>query len=291
MTKQALDQSPDPVTVSYLVSASPMLCKLGKEGCDLVLDQVQQLCLQLLYERQGAIKISMCADHGHNFMESKNVLFDDVLKQAGFKIASSVQSLNDVAIERDGLVTYLGMHTRRPAAVADAVLKRDEVELVMYMQQDHVVVRNHEGEAEIGYHNGRYRYTAKSGDVLHYQPFLESLRAKGKTDGDGFVSDADWFAATVDAEFPDVPHRIWEAFHGICISPPEVMLTIKDGWCSGHTTLLHFIDMKSTHGGLNQVNSATFLLTMTGRATHPLRSGDIIPTVAPGYVLPIRMHR
>jgi hypothetical protein len=49
--------------------------------------------------------------------------------------------------------------------------------------------------------------------------------------------------------------------------------------------------MASTHGGLNQINSATFLLTMTGRASKPLRSADIIPTVVPGYVLPIRLQR
>lgn len=291
MTKKALDESPDRVTVSYLVSASPMVCKYGKEGCDLVLDGVQQLCLQLLYERHGAIKISICADHGHNFVESKNVLFDDVLTQAGFHVSDSIRSPKDVAIERDGLVTYLGIHTLQPKAVIDAVLKRDEVELAMFLQQDRVIVRDHEGEASIEYRDGKYRYWPVSRDVLGYQAILDRFKSDGKADADGFVSDGDWFNTTVDAEFPDAPHRIWEAFHGLCISPPEVMLTIKDGFCSGHTTLVHFIDMKSTHGGLNQVNSATFLLTMTGRAKHPLRSGDIIPTVAPGYVLPIRLKK
>ena len=91
--------------------------------------------------------------------------------------------------------------------------------------------------------------------------------------------------------FPMRRAALWDAFHGQCVCPPDVMLTLRDGYCSGHTTFQKFITMASSHGGLNQINSATFLLTMTGRATHPMRSADIIPTVAPGYVLPIRLKK
>ena len=66
------------------------------------------------------------------------------------------------------------------------------------------------------------------------------------------------------------------------------MLTLKDGFCSGEVALPHFITMRSTHGGLNQINSATFLMTMTGRSAKPLRSKDIMPTIEPGYVVPVR---
>jgi len=291
LAKRAFDNSPDRVTVVYFVSASPMVCKYGQQGCAEVLDQIQQLCVQLLYERQGALKISMCADHGHNFMPSTNVQFDDVLKRAGFHVTNNVREDQDVAIERDGLVTYLGIHTLTPAKVADAVLTRNEVELVTYLEKNRVIVRDHEGAASIECHAGRYKYTPITRDVLKLDETIEKLRAAGKVSTDGFVADEDFFTATVDAEFPDAPHRLWEAFHGLCISPPEVMLTMRDGFCSGHTTLEKFIKMASSHGGLNQINSATFLMTMTGRASKPLRSEDIIPTVAPGYVLPVRMNR
>jgi hypothetical protein len=72
------------------------------------------------------------------------------------------------------------------------------------------------------------------------------------------------------------------------VHPPDVMLTMHDGYCCGTPTLEKFITMASSHGGLNQINSATFVMTMTGRATKPIRSKDIIPTVEPGYVIPIR---
>lgn len=286
--KKAFDDSPDRVTLVYFVSASCMICKYGSEGCDQVLDGIQRFCLQVLYERQGAVKISMFADHGHNFMLSKNILFDDDLKRAGFHVTDSIKKPNDVCIDRDGLVTYLGIHTPRPQQVTDVVLKRPEVELAAYLQQDRVIVRDHSGAASIEYRNGKYRYTPINADVLDYQPILDRLRAAGKVDADGFVADQDWFDATVDAQFPDAPHRLWAAFHGECVSVPDVMLTLRDGYCSGDVSLPHFITMRSSHGGLNQINTATFLMTMTGRANKPLRSKDIMPTIEPGYVIPVR---
>jgi hypothetical protein len=290
LARKAVDESPDKVTVCYITSASSMICKYGKPGCDEVLDEMRRLCLQLLYERCGAIKISVCADHGHNFMRSTNVLFDDELKHAGFRITNTIHDDHDIVIDVDGLVTYLGLHTRKPVEVADAVLRRDEVELVTYLQQDRVIARDHDGLATIEYRGGRFRYVPQTSDVLKYNSLVDRFRADGKMDTDGFVADADWFAATVDADFPDAPRRLWDAFHGQCVCPPDVMLTLRDGFCSGHTTFQKFITMASSHGGVNQINSATFLMTMTGRATHALRGADIVPTVAPGYVLPIRVR-
>jgi hypothetical protein len=57
---------------------------------------------------------------------------------------------------------------------------------------------------------------------------------------------------------------------------------------SGYPLFKAFIDMASSHGGLNQASSATFLLSMTGRATRPLRSGEVLQTIEPGYVPAIR---
>ena len=63
----------------------------------------------------------------------------------------------------------------------------------------------------------------------------------------------------------------------------EVMLTLHDGYCAGNPTFDKFIHMASTHGGLNQINSATFIMTMTYRAKGPMKSRDILPTIEPGY--------
>ncbi|HEY7089161.1 MAG TPA: hypothetical protein VH518_13785 [Tepidisphaeraceae bacterium] len=321
--RQALDTSPDRVTVVYIASSSSMLCKYARPGLDEVLDEAQRLCLQVLYERHGAVKISMCADHGHNLVKSQNIHFEQTLKAAGFNPTGKIQKPNDVVLDLDGLVTYLGIHTTEPQKVADALLTRSEIELVTYMEQDKVIVRDPRSAVGIEYRApGRFRYfplpwysgggqgwgpssrgTAEPpplpspgvpgegievGDPLHYRPVLEALRAAGKLDADGFASDQDWFDATVDHQFPDAPRRLWDAYHGLVVDPPTIMLTVHDGYSAGDERLRQFITMLSTHGGLNQVNSATFLMTMNGRSHHPIRSFDIIPTIEPGYELPVR---
>ena len=119
--------------------------------------------------------------------------------------------------------------------------------------------------------------------MLNYQPVQALLTMSGKADAQGFATPEAWFAATVDHEWPNAPPRIWDAFHGIVVCPSDLMITLKDGYMSGYPLFRAFIDMASSHGGLNQANSATFLLSMTGRAIRPLRSSEVMQTIEPGY--------
>jgi hypothetical protein len=84
---------------------------------------------------------------------------------------------------------------------------------------------------------------------------------------------------------------LWDAFHGNCVNTPDVMLTFHDGYCCGAGWMHAFIHMASTHGGLNQLDTATFVMTMTGRIREPMRSGDVMEALEPDYVLPIRMKK
>jgi hypothetical protein len=132
------------------------------------------------------------------------------------------------------------------------------------------------------------RYVPIDADVLGYQPVVTRLQMAGKADAEGFISDDDWFAATVDDQYPDAPRRVWDAFHGTVVNPPEVMIVLRDGYCAGNPDFDKFIHMASTHGGLNQVNSATFVMTMTGRTKGPIKTRDVLPTIEPGYWPPVR---
>ena len=286
--KQAFDQSPDRVTIVYVVSSAAMACKYGRQGIDDCLREVERLCLQLLWERQGALKISILADHGHNLTPSQFVSIKNILSEAGFAVRDKIQSDTDIVIDTEGLVTYAGIHTRRPAAVADVLLQKPQTQLALYMDGERVIVRDSRGSAAIEKKGGKIRYVAIDRDVLNYQPVVTLLTRSGKADAEGFASSDDWFIATVDHEWPNAPPRIWDAFHGIVVCPSDLMITLKDGYVSGYPLFKAFIDMASSHGGLNQVNSATFLLSMTGRATRPLRSGEVLQTIEPGYVPAIR---
>jgi hypothetical protein len=186
-------------------------------------------------------------------------------------------------VEQDGLVNYLGIHTRRPAAVAQALIKHPEIELVMHMANDRVIIRRADATAAIEYRDGRFAYSPIDGDPLDYKPVMESLRAAGRADADGLAERSDWFAATIDHQWPDAPARIWEAFRLMSVSTPDVMVTTRPGFYVGQASFEWFIDMESTHGGLDQQDSATFVLTMTGRADRPMRTEEVLETIEPRY--------
>ncbi len=88
-----MNDSPNQVTLVYITSASGMACKYGREGIDEVLDGAARLCLQLLYERHGAIRISVMADHGHNMVASKNIDVEKLLRAGGFKPGNRLNKL------------------------------------------------------------------------------------------------------------------------------------------------------------------------------------------------------
>lgn len=278
--RAAIDKSPNRVTIVYIGSAASMVCKYGTPGVEEVLDGADRFCLQLLYERHGAVKISMMSDHGHNLMRSKNLPIAQYLADAGFHPSDTIASPNDVFLEVNGLVTYAGVVTLQPKRVAKVLTSHPEIELAAYLDRDRLIVRDRNGTAAIECRDGLLRYAPIDRDVLEYSSILPRL----KRDSDGYATDADWLAATADATFPDGPRRLWDAFHITAVNLPRVMFTTKDGYCAGLARYESFITMESTHAGLNQINSATFLMTMTHqKLDHPLRSRDVLGAIEPGF--------
>ena len=268
-----------------------MACKYGRQGVDETLDGADQLCLQLLYERRGAVKISVMSDHGHNLVESKNVPVERFLREAGFRPARKLAHANDVVLEINGLVTYFAANTCQPRAVADVMLSHPEIELAMYMEGDRLIVRDAGGAAAIEARGQMLRYVPIDRDVLGYQSVIDAMGGAQKADADGFADDDAWFNATLDQKYPDAPRRLWDAFHSGAVNVPSVMFTMRDGYCAGLPQFEKYIKMKSTHGGLNQANSATFVMSMTrGRITRPMRSRDVLEKLEPGYDPPIRVR-
>lgn len=275
--KQTLDASPNRFTSVYIVSSSAMVSRYGRVGLDECLDRVEQLCLQLLYERHGALKITIVSDHGHNLAVSPNFPVAEILGAAGFRVAESIEDPDrDVVPEIDGLVTYFGVHTKRPRAVAEAMLPRPEIQLAMYMEGDSVVVRSRQGAARIERRDGRFRYTpdAANGDVLAFGDLA------GR-----WLTGEEWMEATAHGDWPDAPRRVWEAFHSLVINPADVMFTLHDGHCAGSPSMEKWIDMQSTHGGLNRVNSDAVVLSMVRALPQPVRSRDVLPALFSGSAI------
>jgi len=281
---RAIEDSPDRATFVYTASAASMVCKFGRAGAEEVLDGARQLCLQLLYERRGAIRISMMADHGHNLTPTKNVSLAALLKRDGFHVTDSVRNDNDVVISINGLVTNAALHTRRPREVAAALVRHEAIELAMYRDGSKVIVQSASGRAAIEAKGTRTRYVPIDADVLDLAKPVEAMKTSGIADADGFADERAWFEATLDHPWPNSPPRLWTAFGRLVVSAPTVLLSIRDGYSTGKPEYEKWIDMKSTHGGLNQVNSATFVMSMTDRLKGPLLPREILPSIDPGNV-------
>lgn len=282
--KDALDESPDRITVVYVASTAGLVSKYGAEAFEEVFTEIHRLVMQLLYERCGALQVSVVSDHGHNLVPAKRVSLDHTLRAAGFRVTNRLRGDRDVVYDIDGLVNYLGINTRRAAEVADTLLPaHPELELAMYLDGTRVVVRDRSGAAVIERRGERLRYAIDTADVLGYTPVLEALRAAGKVDEAGWVGDRDWFEATVDHYWPDAPRRLWDAFHGNAVNTPELMLTFRDGYCTGLDSLAIFVTMRSTHGGLHQADSAAFAMSMTDRLYGPMRTRDVLAVLEPAY--------
>jgi hypothetical protein len=259
-----------------------MLSRLGAAGLGECLDQLERLCMQLFWERQGAIDITIVSDHGHNLVPSVNFPVEEKLEAAGFRVGKTIADRErGVVLDINGLVTWFGVHTSRPAQVADALLVEPEIELATYLEGESVVVRDAVGLARIDQRDGRLRYQRVAGDPLRLEPALAALAAGGLLDADGFGSDGDWLRATLDAEFPDALDRLWRAFHGQVVSPPQAMFTLRDGHCAGLASMESWITMQSTHGGLARSNSDAVLLSTRPMDPGPLRSRDVLSAVDP----------
>jgi len=283
-SKNALDRSSHQVTITYVSASAGMVSLYGREGIDESLDYLEQLCMQLLYERRGAIRISIVSDHGHNFTPSEKFQVGRILKQAGFNTGKVIKDLQkDVVIEIGGLVNYFGVNTANPVGVVDVLIRHPEVQLAFYMQGDRVIIRSETGIAAVEKRDGRFRYVLIQGDPLEYGPVIAAMEEEGKLDADGFGNDRDWLESTCDHEWPDVPLRVWDAFHNLVVEPADVIFTLKDGYCAGMGLFDAMIDMASVHGGINQINSDAMVLTMSRPIDRTLRVEEVMGLIEPRY--------
>ena len=274
--RQAFDLSPDRTTIVYISSTASMLFKHGPSALDEIFDELNRFVTQVLYERRGAVKISVIADHGHNLLKTRWVDVEQHLQDGGFNVTQKPrlpERADDVFLEQDGLLTWFGVHTVQPERVGDHLLTLPDIETVAYLRGEDVIVRTPGAEAIIAKHDHHLTYTPVRGNPLVFPDELCNVA----------LSADDWFQRTADLPFPDGAVRLWDAFHGGTRQAPQVMATLQDGTCAGIGWFLWFVDPHSTHGGLNQINSATCVMTMTGRlnGVGPLRSGEVIDHLLP----------
>jgi hypothetical protein len=264
----------------YSVSGTCMGTNEGRDGYTEVLLRAEKLCEAAMLASEGRVKITMFADHGHNLTHGKSIDLKALLERAGFHVAEKLKKPNDVVIPEFGLITCASIDTLCPELVASIVVQIEGMNLAMYKNRwGSVVVLDRSGKALVDCRDGRYRYQILHGDPLKLGPVFENLRSAKLLDADDYATDKDVFRATNSHEYPDALARIWRAFHGLVKNVPAVVVTTKDGWYCGKGKFDFFVDVASTHGSLNYVNSVTFAMSTAGELPEVLRLRELRPAL------------
>ncbi len=270
--KRLIDRAKAPETLVYLVSSAGLGTTKGAEGHRKALAGVERLINQLLWETQGRCKFTLLADHGHTYMPGKRIAMERHLKAQGWRLADRIKGDRDVAYVRFGLVTYISLSSRRPAELAADAITCPGADLASYAEGDRVVILDAAGgRAVVGRNGDRYCYLPKRGDPLKLKDILAGLQAGT----DGYYDADEVLAATATHTYPAPLERLWRAHFAQVEHPPDVIVSLADGYYSGSKSFDGFAKVASTHGGLNYHNSATFIMTTLGPLPPVLRSRDI----------------
>ncbi|MBM4018335.1 MAG: alkaline phosphatase family protein [Planctomycetes bacterium] len=277
--KKVFDRRDRTDVAAYFVGTAGLATRQGAEGQRKVLEAVDRLVEELVQKTRGLVKVTAFSDHGHMLVRCDRVDFRKYLQDAGWRVADRLEKPRDVVPVEYGILTYASFATHDRADLVATLLQHPGVDLVVYGEPEAVAVEKPGAKALVERRGGRYRYRAPAGDPLGLAPVLEKMRADGLLDADGFAADADWFDRTLTHTYPDAPDRLWRAFNGLAEHVPDVVASLKDGYCAGSSSRAFWLPyVASTHGDLERKSSTAFIMSTAGPLLEPgrgLRHRDV----------------
>jgi hypothetical protein len=66
--------------------------------------------------------------------------------------------------------------------------------------------------------------------------------------------------------------------------PADLVITLNDGWFSGSGGFARSINVASTHGSLNRINSVTFVMSTTKPLPPAMRTVDVLKNLKDDFV-------
>jgi len=278
--QEGFEQSDQKVFVGYCVSNSALGARIGRDGHQIGLIQVDRFCQWITFKTRGRTQITLLSDHGHNLVGSERIPLSDMLREFGYRVRTSLEKAGDVVVPEFGMVTCAVIHTREAEQVARDVVGIEGIELVAYCDvNDRMVVLGRGGRARITRSPAGFRYACEFGDPLELAPILGELARRGKVDADGFVSDQVLMEATVGHVYPDAVYRLWRAFHGLVQHTPDVLVSVQDGWHCGSPAMSSLVHMTAAHGNLRPLSSSAFSMTTAGPLPEVLRMERLAATL------------
>ncbi len=259
----------DGPVVAYLVSTSGLGYAFAHDGHVAGLVMVDRFCAALMERHAGALDITLLSDHGHTLLPSRRPALVTSLRRMGYRVGRRLARPGDIVIPNFGMVNYVGLYTRAPAQVAADVAAIAGVELAMYRDGADVVVNGRNGRARIRRRDGGYVYAAEFGDPLKLAPLL----AEDPHTPSGVRVEAD--ALIAGHRYPDALDRVYRAFDGQVQHPPDVLISLADGWHWGSPFFERLMPPAAVHGNLNRAGTVGFAMTTAGELPDALRTRDL----------------
>ena len=275
--KQKFRSSRAPVFFAYIGSTDSLAHLGGERMLRSFMGQLDDTLSHIAADAKGEVQVTIFSDHGNHFTGYRRVSLKEPLRRAGMKLESHVKNDRSVVFPQFGLVGCAMLFTTEQSEkrVAEAVAGARGVDFAAYEHDGVVHVAGHSGVATIEKQGDRFRYRSDDGDPLGLSSALLQLAAEGKADGKGFVSAADWFAATNDAARPDAVRRVFEAATNHVRNRANVVVNLEDGYYSGSYRLDVLAILQATHGSLGREQSTGFVMSTRGDLPAYVRADDL----------------
>ncbi|UCD29818.1 MAG: hypothetical protein JSV03_04875 [Planctomycetota bacterium] len=263
------------ITLAYVVGTSALGARIGRNGHQVALIQLDRFCQSLLYETRGRVRFTLLSDHGHKLGTSQYIPLPEILTTLGYRVSTKLDKPNDVIVPQFGIVTCASIYTHSPHQVARDMVGIEGVDLTAYLDDsDNVVVLSRNGLAFISKSASGFRYQPEYGDPLKLISIIDRLKKTSKVGDDGFINDRVFFDATVSHVYPDAIYRLWRAFHGLITHTPDVLISLCDGWHAGSPTMSNIISLTGAHGSLKKTSTSGFIMTTAGELPPVIRMED-----------------
>jgi hypothetical protein len=219
------------------------------------------------------LEILLISDHGNNKAgPAKRVEVRRFLKNAGYRITTSIQDPRDVVLPTTGIESWVEIHNA-PAeteTLAELLTHLEGVDLVTARvpgRDNGFLVLNAKGERatiECNHSQDSFRYATEAGDPLNYGPVVEALSRRGQLGADGFATGDAWMAETISHRYPLALERIVRGHTLVTMNPATILINLDNRYV--HASWLikkasEFVRFGGTHGGLDDLNSTGMLLS------------------------------
>jgi hypothetical protein len=270
------------IYLAHIASSDSLYHILPQEEMRRLLIEVDSLLRELYLEGGGKLRITVFSDHGQSLVPSRRLELGDYLEQNGWRLRESLERARHAVVPAYGLVGFFAVYAQPQARaeLADLLTGLEGVDLVVFADEaGGVLVHSQRGQARVSWDEAgeRFRYEIVSGDPLELQPLLAELTAQGRLEEHGWAADSDWFQATRAHRYPDPLYRLrqWATNH--VANRADLLVSLRPGYHHGSGSFENIVSVLSTHGALDQAQSAGFAMSTDGPMGGPVRSGDLLP--------------